>query len=72
MSKLGKPYVRCEKRDGELLLTVMRGVPGGHALGARGKCAAGDSTALKLEVIRLVEAARAGRPTWGKQADGHS
>lgn len=58
MSRHAKPYVKCDKRNGIYTITVMKGGPGGHALGARGTVPTGDMAALQLKVIELVEEAR--------------
>lgn len=71
-NKVPSGYVKCEKRNGALLLTIMRGVPGGHVLAAQGECAEGDTEGLRAEVIRMIDKARFEAPRQEKQADGNS
>lgn len=72
MPRMPKPYIRCEKRDGKLLLTVMRAVPGGHVLGARGVADLTDVESIRAEVVRCIDKARLEGRVRGKQANGNS
>lgn len=59
MGKRPKPYVRCEKRGPDLVLTVMAGGTNGHVLKGRGTCPLGDKVALETLVKQLLNDARA-------------
>ena len=72
MSRYAQPYLRCDKVDGELVLTLMKGGAYGHSLGGRAKVPMGDQAALDAAVTKLVLDARAANQKVGKQADGNS
>lgn len=71
MSRHAKPYLKCEKRDGRLHLTLMKGGPNGHILGGRANVPAGDEAALVESVIALVRSVRLADQKRGIQADGN-
>lgn len=72
MGKIGTPYIKVEKRDGNCHVTVMKGVPGGHVLAGRGICPDGDTDALKAEVSRVMQVIRLREGPQEIQADGYS
>lgn len=72
MGKLSKPYIKCEKRDGNLLLTLMGGGASGHILQGRATVPEGDYAALQTAVIGLVDHAREGQRSLWEQVNGNS
>lgn len=59
MGKQAKPYLRCEKVDGNLVLTLMAGSPSGHVLKGRETLPAGDKALLAATIKEMLSKARA-------------
>jgi len=57
-----KPYLKCEKRDGKMYLTLMAGGGRSHSLVGRSFVPLHDQPAFEAKVMELIEAARAGEP----------
>ena len=72
MSRHSKPYIRCEKKDSEYVLTVMKGGANGHILGGRTTVPQGDEAALANAVVKLITSVRSADQKVGKQANGYS
>lgn len=72
MSKMPKPYLKCEKRGDTMILTLLGSAPNGHTLQGRGFVPVGDDAALGLKVEELITAARSGQRILEKQANGNS
>lgn len=70
MGKVGTPYIKVEKIGGLRLITIMKGVPGGHVLAARGECVRGDPSAFEAEVKRCLAAAGVREASQEMQANG--
>lgn len=58
MGKLPKPYIKCEKQDGEYILTLMGSGVRGHVLLGRQKVPMGDLPALAKKVKQMIEKGR--------------
>lgn len=72
MSKHPKPYIRCERRNGEFLITAMRSTGTQLVLGGRVTVPVGDPLALASAVETLITDIRASEQKVGKQANGNS
>ncbi len=72
MSRQPQPYIKAEKIDGELVITVLCGVRNGHIVSARGRAPLGDRAAIRTEVVRCITESRAKFGRQENQADGNS
>lgn len=72
MSRLPKPYMKCEIVRGAYLLTLMGSGSRGHVLVGRETVPLNDPKAMTDTVIAMVTKARRPEQSLGRQANGDS
>jgi len=71
MARRVKPYIKCEKRDGEYHITIMASGFNGHIPAGRGKVAVDDTLGLTNLIVSLMEKARGAIVPLEKLTDGN-
>ena len=72
MAKMGKPYLKCEKRGEVMLVTLYGPAINGHTLRGSSFVPVADMAALGEKIVQMIDGARDGNRVMEKQANGNS